>query len=53
MFSFPDADVDFYLPQLVSMYIQMHDVAEVIHPYLVHRYVFPHLYFPVEVRLYY
>lgn len=37
MFSFPDADVDFYLPQLVSMYIQMHDVAEVIHPYLVHR----------------
>lgn len=41
MFSFPDADVDFYLPQLVSMYIQMHDVAEVIHPYLVHRYVCP------------
>lgn len=37
MFSFPDVDVDFYLPQLVSMYIQMHDVAEVIHPYLVHR----------------
>lgn len=39
MFSFPDADVDFYLPQLVCMYIQMHDVAEAIHPYLVHRYV--------------
>ncbi|XP_021937293.1 phosphatidylinositol 4-kinase beta isoform X2 [Zootermopsis nevadensis] len=37
MFSFPDHEVDFYLPQLVSMYIQMHDVAEVIHPYLVHR----------------
>lgn len=37
MFSFPDADVDFYLPQLVCMYIQMHDVAEAIHPYLVHR----------------
>lgn len=37
MFSFEDADVDFYLPQLVCMYIQMHDVAEVIHPYLIHR----------------
>nr|CAD7571745.1 unnamed protein product [Timema californicum] len=37
MFSFPDQDVDFYLPQLVSMYIQMHDLAEVIHPYLVYR----------------
>ncbi|XP_066993057.1 phosphatidylinositol 4-kinase beta isoform X2 [Anabrus simplex] len=37
VFSFPDHEVDFYLPQLVSMYIQMHDVAEVIHPYLAHR----------------
>lgn len=37
MFSFEDSLVDFYLPQLVCMYIQMHDVAEVIHPYLVHR----------------
>lgn len=37
MFSYPDHDVDFYLPQLVCMYIQMHDVAEAIHPYLVHR----------------
>lgn len=37
MFSFPDTEVDFYLPQLVCMYIQMHDVAEAIHPYLVHR----------------
>ncbi|KAK9882242.1 hypothetical protein WA026_019756 [Henosepilachna vigintioctopunctata] len=37
LFSFPDGQVDFYLPQLVFMYIQMHDVAEVIHPYLVHR----------------
>lgn len=39
MFSFEDSHVDFYLPQLVCLYIQMHDVAEVIHPYLVHRYV--------------
>lgn len=37
MFGFEDADVDFYLPQLVCMYIQMHDVAEVIHPYLIQR----------------
>lgn len=37
MFSFEDAEVDFYLPQLVCMYIQMRDVAEVIHPYLVYR----------------
>ncbi|XP_014262636.1 phosphatidylinositol 4-kinase beta isoform X2 [Cimex lectularius] len=37
VFSFPDNDVDFYLPQLVNMYIQMPDVAEVLHPYLVHR----------------
>ncbi|XP_043274249.1 phosphatidylinositol 4-kinase beta isoform X2 [Venturia canescens] len=37
MFSFPDNDVDFYLPQLVLMYIQLHDVTEVLYPYLVHR----------------
>lgn len=39
VFSFADSEVDFYLPQLINMYIQMHDVAEVIHPYLVNRYV--------------
>lgn len=37
LFSFLNAEVDFYLPQLVCMYLQMPDVAEVIHPYLVHR----------------
>ncbi|XP_059167912.1 phosphatidylinositol 4-kinase beta-like [Physella acuta] len=37
MFSFDDAEVDFYLPQLLNMYIHMHDVAEAIHPYLIHR----------------
>ncbi|CAG5135348.1 unnamed protein product [Candidula unifasciata] len=37
MFSFDDSEVDFYLPQLLNMYIHMHDVAEAIHPYLVHR----------------
>lgn len=36
VFSYPIRDVDFYLQQLVNMYIHMHDVAEVIHPYLVH-----------------
>ncbi|XP_026481946.1 phosphatidylinositol 4-kinase beta-like [Ctenocephalides felis] len=37
IFSFKDQDVDFYIPQMVSMYVQMADVAEAIHPYLVHR----------------
>ncbi|XP_063984723.1 phosphatidylinositol 4-kinase beta isoform X1 [Diachasmimorpha longicaudata] len=37
LFSFSDGDVDFYLPQLVLMYIQLHDVTEVLYPYLVHR----------------
>ncbi|CAB0004916.1 unnamed protein product [Nesidiocoris tenuis] len=37
IFSFLDQEVDFYLPQMVNMYIQMPDVAEVLHPYLVHR----------------
>ncbi|XP_011503773.1 PREDICTED: phosphatidylinositol 4-kinase beta [Ceratosolen solmsi marchali] len=37
LFSFPDNDVDFYLPQLVLMYIQLHDLTEVLYPYLVHR----------------
>ncbi|KAF0308739.1 Phosphatidylinositol 4-kinase beta [Amphibalanus amphitrite] len=37
MFSFSEEDTDFFLPQLVNMYIQMPDVAEVLHPYLVHR----------------
>ncbi|XP_069106842.1 phosphatidylinositol 4-kinase beta-like [Argopecten irradians] len=37
MFSFDEADVDFYLPQILNMYIHMHDVAEALHPYLIHR----------------
>lgn len=37
LFGFPNNEVDFYLPQLINMYIQMEDVAEVIHPYLIHR----------------
>lgn len=37
MFSFKDEDVDFYLPQLLNMYINMHDVAEAVHPYVINR----------------
>ena len=37
LFTLDDDEVGFYLPQLVNMYIQHHEVAEVIHPYLVHR----------------
>jgi len=37
LFSFKEDEVDFYLPQMVNMYITMHPVAEVLHPYLVAR----------------
>lgn len=37
MFSFKDEDVDFYLPQLLNMYVNMHDVAEAVHPYIINR----------------
>ncbi|CAG9794948.1 unnamed protein product [Diatraea saccharalis] len=37
LFSFPNEDVDFYLPQLATMYIEIDDVADVLRPYLVHR----------------
>lgn len=37
LFSFPHEDVDFYLPQLATMYVEMGDVADVLRPYLVHR----------------
>ncbi|CAB3239442.1 unnamed protein product [Arctia plantaginis] len=37
LFSFPYEDVDFYLPQLATMYIEMGDVADVLKPYLVYR----------------
>ena len=51
VFSFPEREVDFYLQQLVNMYIHMHDIAEALHPYLViGRNVF-HLR-PIGRRLY-
>ncbi|KAJ8273648.1 hypothetical protein GJAV_G00104000 [Gymnothorax javanicus] len=38
LFSFADEDVDFYLPQLLSMYVHMdEDVGDAIRPYVVHR----------------
>lgn len=37
IFSFKDHDVDLYIPQLILMYIQMDDLAEVLDPYLVYR----------------
>ncbi|XP_013883998.1 phosphatidylinositol 4-kinase beta [Austrofundulus limnaeus] len=38
LFSFPHEHVDFYLPQLLNMYIHMdEDVGDAIKPYVVHR----------------
>ncbi|GIY91094.1 phosphatidylinositol 4-kinase beta [Caerostris darwini] len=37
MFTFEDQSVNFYLPQLVSLYVHHSDLAEAIHPYLVYR----------------
>lgn len=37
IFSFKDQDVDLYIPQLILMYIQMNELAEVLDPYLVYR----------------
>eukprot|EP00058_Branchiostoma_floridae_P021857 XP_002607347.1 hypothetical protein BRAFLDRAFT_69754 [Branchiostoma floridae] len=38
MFSFIEEDVDFYLPQLLNMYIHMgEDMADALHPYIVAR----------------
>ena len=34
LFTFPDASVDFFLPQLCIMFVYMSDVAEAIQPYL-------------------
>lgn len=37
IFSFPDQEVDLYIPQLILMYIQMDELAEVLDPYLTIR----------------
>ncbi|XP_044183343.1 phosphatidylinositol 4-kinase beta-like isoform X2 [Acropora millepora] len=37
LFSFDDEDVNFYLPQLINMYIHVDEVSEAVHRYLVER----------------
>lgn len=37
LFDFPVESVDFYVPQLVNLYINMREVADVIYPYMVKR----------------
>uniref|UniRef100_A0AAV2K7P8 Phosphatidylinositol 4-kinase beta n=1 Tax=Knipowitschia caucasica TaxID=637954 RepID=A0AAV2K7P8_KNICA len=38
LFSFPEADAEFYLPQLLSMYVHMDaEVGDAIRPYLLYR----------------
>ncbi|TDH03645.1 hypothetical protein EPR50_G00144050 [Perca flavescens] len=38
LFSFPDSEVDFYLPQLLNMYVHMDtEVGDAISPYLIYR----------------
>lgn len=37
IFSFKDCNVDLYMPQLILMYIQMDELAEVLDAYLVYR----------------
>lgn len=36
LFSMPPAEAHFFLPQLVNMYVQTYEVAEVLHPFVVH-----------------
>lgn len=37
IFSFPNTEVDLYIPQLVLMYIQIDELADVLDPYLTYR----------------
>ncbi|XP_052862522.1 phosphatidylinositol 4-kinase beta [Anopheles cruzii] len=37
IFSFPNGDVDLYIPQLMVMYMQIEELSEVLDPYLVYR----------------
>lgn len=36
LFSMPPSESYFFLPQLVNMYVQTFEIAEVLHPFLVH-----------------
>ncbi|XP_050098514.1 phosphatidylinositol 4-kinase beta isoform X2 [Anopheles aquasalis] len=37
IFSFPNGEVDLYIPQLMVMYMQIEELSEVLDPYLVYR----------------
>uniref|UniRef100_A0A915DFL5 Phosphatidylinositol 4-kinase beta n=1 Tax=Ditylenchus dipsaci TaxID=166011 RepID=A0A915DFL5_9BILA len=37
LFKFPNSQVDFYIPQLITMYINVNKIADAIHPYLLYR----------------
>ena len=37
LFTFPLVDVDFYIPQLLNMYIYIEDVADLLNPYFRYR----------------
>ncbi|XP_050073353.1 phosphatidylinositol 4-kinase beta isoform X2 [Anopheles maculipalpis] len=37
IFSFPNGEVDLYIPQLIVMYMQIEELSEVLDPYLVYR----------------
>ena len=37
LFTFPSIDVDFYIPQLLNMYIYIKDVADLLNPYFRYR----------------
>ncbi|XP_038052133.1 phosphatidylinositol 4-kinase beta-like isoform X2 [Patiria miniata] len=37
LFSLDEFDFDFYLPQVLNIYLHMSDLAEVLKPYIIHR----------------
>lgn len=39
LFDFAPDEIDFYLPQMISMYLNVRDMAEVLHPYIVRRFI--------------
>ena len=39
LFSLDHADFDFYLPQVLYMFIHIHELSEVLRPYIVDRWV--------------
>lgn len=37
LFGYSDSEVDVYMPQMANLYIMHHEVAQVLHPYIIHR----------------